>query len=326
MSEELRRIKKIIDIVPINDFKGKEFTEYISDPKKGEVYASVYSDKVIVYQICNELEENKLNPGIYNLRKDGYSLKLVPKNMLLEPNVEGVEFVDISEKINIFLEKSHFFSERDLIPKLGFLLHGPAGCGKTHSINKCIKDLVGENGLALYLSMDEVSISNFISLLEDSTINPKIDKFFIIIEDLGGGEMTDEKKGFLIPSMNDLLSLLDGNSLPWKKLPTVMLSTTNYPKNFLENILDRPGRFDEVIEFKLPSGEAALSYAESLKVPLTEFDKRSILEGNIGLAHVKWAVVKSAVYNYPVHRTLSEMRERTKQVKKDIEKKVDPWA
>jgi SpoVK/Ycf46/Vps4 family AAA+-type ATPase len=202
------------------------------------------------------------------------------------------------------------------------MLHGPPGCGKTHSINSAVKELIGENGVAVYCDMSQSSISSLVTLLSDHALDKRIDKLIIVIEDLGGGEITDEKKGFFIPAMTDLLSFLDGNALPWKKMPTVILSTTNYPKNFLANIIDRPGRFDEVVEFSLPTGKAALSYAKSLDIPLTDLDVHSILKGGLGLAHVKKALIWKYIYDENIPNHLDSMRKHSEKIKKDLEEKL----
>jgi AAA+ superfamily predicted ATPase len=315
--------KKILSVTHIEDLAGTVINDNYN-LKKGTIGNMFCGDYCISYEsLGNEKDDsNVIFPGVYVVRRRGYEYFLRPKEILLEPNVPRVDSVDISEKIQTFLDKREFFSSRKLFPKRGALLHGPPGCGKTHSINQCVTDLRGEHGVAVYIAMDEARISDVVNLFEKMELDPTVDKLFVIIEDLGGGEMTDEKKGFLIPSQSDLLAFLDGNSLPWKNLPTVILSTTNYPKNFLANILDRPGRFDEIIEFKLPSGDAALAYAQSMGIPITDFDERSLMKGGVGLAHVKEAVVRYAVYGEAMHNTLEYMRKQSEKIQKDLEKKL----
>jgi hypothetical protein len=327
----MSRNRDEIDAMSVGTFKTPD------QMKGGPFYPIGYNDdpegKIVHWQVAGgfmeiettRVKRKEIEPGIYSVRKSGYSdVTLVKRVVLAEENFDGLTDFPIKEKIVTFLSKADEYTSRKLLPKRGILLHGKPGCGKTHGINMTINEILGERGIAFFLSMDEVGVESFVSFLERNKFEA-FDKVFIVIEDLGGGEMADRKM-FMMPSTSHLLALLDGNSLPWRDIPTVILSTTNYPANFLANILDRPGRFDEVVEVKLPTGEALVRYAESLKVDLTDFDKMEIKKGELSVAHIRESVVKYLVYGTPIFETVRKMREYSAKVQADATAKMDPYA
>jgi len=301
------------------DLEGQTLKDDYEDRNTPYTKYDFYGTGILEIEVTPENEPTK--PGIYDVIEKNHSIVLTEKKLLLEPNVGNINSNTIKDKIQIFLDRHEYFTKKGLIPKRGILLHGLPGCGKTHCINHTVTELVGDKGLAIYFSMAAFDVYSLTRLL-DRIDYTDIDRLFLVIEDLGGSEVPDNMTNSFLPSSSDLLSLLDGNSLSNKNLPTVILSTTNYPKNLLANILDRPGRFDEVLEMKLPSGEESLTYAQTLYDGLTDFDKKSILEGNVSLAHVKEAIVRKEVYNVPIYTTLTDMRKNTEKIQKAIDSKT----
>lgn len=263
-------------------------------------------------------------PGVFVVKTNPYGATLKNIKPVREPDVPGLITVDLSTRINRFFEKEGKLRELGLeLVKYGILLHGPAGTGKTHSINNTVLNSIVDDGLALYFSMENTSIGTVVEFLDDNEPPDSIKKLFIIIEDLGGGERPDMDRD-VVGSGSDLLTFLDGNSMPahWQRMPIVIISTTNYPKLFLANLTDRPGRFDEVIEIPQPTPEACITYAESLlKRQCTDFELKSLSKGGLSLAHIRGAVIRQLVYDEPMHVTIEAMRAWSEEVKKSIKKK-----
>jgi len=311
--------KKIVKFRKYEELEGQIIQDNYTNHFTPFSHYDFYAAGVLETEILPEIEPT--TPGIYEVIVKNHDAALLEKKLLIEPNVGNINKNSIKDKIQIFLNRHDFFTKKGLIPKRGILLHGVPGCGKTHCVNHTVSELRGENGLVIYFSMDNLDIYMLNSVLKRIDYT-NIDKLFLVIEDLGGAEMTDGMTNSFLPSSSDLLSLLDGNSLENKTLPTVILSTTNYPKNLLENLLDRPGRFDEVLEFGLPSGDESLVYAETLYDNLTDFDRKSIKDGGVSLAHIKEAIVRKEVYDVPIYTTLDDMRKNSKKVKADIASKT----
>lgn len=277
---------------------------------------------IIEWEIPNY--NKNLEFGSYTLVPDNFGLKRVKNCILRDNNFDKLESASLVSKINIFFSKEKQLRDLGLsLIKRGFLLHGPAGAGKSHQINNTVLQTLGDKGISFSISMSDTDISQFVSYLRHNDPPEGCNRLFIIIEDLGGGEQPD--LGHRVMASGDhLLAFLDGNSIPenWKNVPIVIFSTTNYPKLFLANLVDRPGRFDEVISVDYPSGELMVEYAESfLGSSLTDFDKREILKGGMSIAHIKDSLIRKVVYEEDIRQTLVNMRKWSDTIQKSMEKK-----
>lgn len=269
-------------------------------------------------------EKRSVKPGMFKLVPHQYGVKPIELPLLKDKAFDKMNTLDLKSRIETFLDKVPKLKSFDLsIVKRGFMLHGKHGAGKTHQINTAVSQTIGENGVAISFGMSDVGINEFIGYLNDNPPSDKIDKLFVIIEDLGGCEQPD--MGYKVMGSQDhLLAFLDGNNIPesWRNIPIIIFSTTNYPELFLANIIDRPGRFDEVIEVPYPEPEMLVEYAEDfMKELLTDFDKREILKGEISIAHIKDACIRKIVYNESIHDTIKKMRQWSDKVKATLEKK-----
>ena len=122
--------------------------------------------------------------------------------------------------------------------KSGILLYGPAGTGKSSSINELSKYCTEENNLRMFFLSPEVSMTSLYKLRDAF----KGSYVVFVIE-----ELTDflQAKGF-----KDVLTFLDGE-YSWENSLTIC--TTNYPEKLPANLLDRPGRFEHLIQVKKPT-------------------------------------------------------------------------
>ena len=152
--------------------------------------------------------------------------------------------------------------------------------------------------------------------LNSAEFDEKVTKFLFIIEDIGGGT-TDDYHG---PRGADssLLNLLDGVGSPFKAVPTFIISTTNNPENSIEALLDRPGRFDRVVELKPPNKKECkdlLKFIGKLE-ELTEDDIKAAelaSKSNFSIAHLQEVIVRSKLDDISILESTKQLVEHKKK-------------
>lgn len=311
-------MKKIIKSMTLKEAEGVDL-----NLSYGRQYHELEYGHVIEWD-NPEYIKHEISYGSFTIVPKDFGITFSKNTILRDANFDKFGTADFNKRIQTFLDKDKELRSFGInLVKRAILFHGPAGVGKTHKINNSVLDLIGDKGISFHIAMSDVHIGSFTEFLAMKNPPVDCDKLFVVMEDLGGGE-TPDLGHRVMASQDHLLSFLDGNSIPqnWRHIPIVIFSTTNYPKLFLANLIDRPGRFDEVVEVGYPEGSVLVEYAENfMKAPLPDFAKKEIEKGQISIAHVKDALIRNIVYGEPVHTTIARMREWTKQVNSTMEKK-----
>jgi SpoVK/Ycf46/Vps4 family AAA+-type ATPase len=156
-----------------------------------------------------------------------------------------VEILEPAEYYGFTLDKDHLYLTSD------FTIHH--NTGKTTVIADAVNS-VKDNPEYFTLvwhtdKIDAGDVKDFVKHL--NFVGPK--KMILIIEDIGGVEVDQAR----MRSESSLLALLDNQEKAFK-IPTLILATTNYIENFMGNLTNRPGRFDEKIKFDFPPADARL--------------------------------------------------------------------
>lgn len=292
---------------------GDEFSYPYEDDMGDDIRNFDTGDIRYFFAVIDEQEKSTIEAGCYETVVGQYGeLKLAKSQINLDKNFGGVTLQnEIEAKCNLFFEKESVYKKIGIKPRRGFLLWGSAGTGKSFTVNRTLKKLL-DQGDSLVLKFDTTyrmnSLANLLSGLKPAS---NIKKVCLILEDIGGGEADPENASVF--SDTSLLNFLDGNSYNLD-LPLVIFATTNYPQNMLANLIDRPGRFDDVIEIQPPDIDIKVAFMESLLERTMTPEEKNNLTKHHSMAHVKEAVIRHLVFEEPIDTCLKKLSEHSAKV------------
>lgn len=239
-----------------------------------------------------------VKPGIWAIQKTMQGLQLHTTSFNSDKLLETfTNTKNITDKIDCFFNKIPVYKELGYdVAKRAALLFGPPGTGKSSSITVIANKYTADNKTAVILwhtdKFEPYQVKDFIK----SFSYEGVDKIILIAEDIGGTEIENQR----MRSDSSLLSLLDNQEKTFT-IPTFILATTNYAENFLGNLTNRYGRFDDKIEVDYPSGEQRVNLFKF-------FAKKEPSEAALKLmgsdktkefspAHIKEVIIRSMIYD-----------------------------
>lgn len=251
----------------------KEDSEYYED--ETGVDKNKKQDKISTDYKCFTIEGNDFYPskrttkhipaGYYKIRKE-YSRGLflrkqdvnIGKLVVLENcKVHG----QLLKEMVLFWKSKQEYIKRGKVYKKNILLHSAPGMGKTSLINIIIQDLITKrDGIVLCLN-EAADIMNFNDMMMYICSAMPNRPIIAIIEDFdnfGGSSANNQELE------TELLNILDGNQ---KYNNLVVLATTNYPENLTERYINRPSRFNTIIEYPYPDEELRREFLVKTNLP-----------------------------------------------------------
>lgn len=147
----------------------------------------------------------------------------------------------IVEFINNFKteETKARYAQAKVIHKTGILLHGPAGSGKSGTVNLVIEELIKDNAI-IFFDADPELVAAVLPAVRENNPNKLI------------GVVYEEFDEWLQHEQATINSFLDGQ-LSVNNM--IVLATTNYIAKIPSRIKNRPSRFQMVEEVGVPTKE-----------------------------------------------------------------------
>lgn len=189
--------------------------------------------------------------GYYKIRKDysrGIFLRKQDVNLgKLVPLTNCPIHMRIMNEIELFWNSKEEYLKRGKVYKKNILLHSAPGMGKTSLINLIVADLINNrDGMVLTLneSNDIFNFNDAMLYIRAMMPNRPIIAIMEDFDNFGGdGAHNNELE-------TELLNILDGNQ---KHDNLVIIATTNYPETLDERYINRPSRFNTIMEYEYPN-------------------------------------------------------------------------
>jgi SpoVK/Ycf46/Vps4 family AAA+-type ATPase len=212
----------------------------------------------------------------------------------------GGELSKVEQCTDNFYNNEALYESLGMKKKLGVLLYGNCGTGKTYMITHLMKKYLDK---AVIIFIDAQFPTHFVKKLKAFD-----QKYIFIFEELTQN-ISNERE------MSQILLFLDGeNSLNQQ----LVFATTNYPEQLPTNLASRPGRFDKLFHIDNPSREVREKY---LKEKLGEVSD-NILKDTEGqsIAYLKEMIISSKINGTTLEDELKNNKARIKLVEKHFQK------
>lgn len=260
----------------------------------------------IPFALYDLTEEAKIEikPGVYRFVDTGYGWVL--KKIQLNTD-NFIEFRK-NDKQDLYKEIKDFFADKNKYKtvrhKKAALLFGPPGNGKTRLTSKILENADKDNFICLFITSEIYSLSvveNFRKALQGKNI-------VFIFEELT--ERASDRY-----SAEELLSFLDGE-MSWSNSYTI--ATTNYPEKLPENVIDRPGRFNQIIKFDNPNKEERTSFLTAKGLKDQELQDAVTLSEGLSLDYLVQATIQAELKELPVSQYLKEFKKTRELIKQNF--------
>jgi SpoVK/Ycf46/Vps4 family AAA+-type ATPase len=241
----------------------------------------------------------KLDKGVYNIfANQHHGVVFEKRSICIDDLLRFPDSVSdkILKEITTFWNKGDKFKFHGFLHRRGYLLHGPAGSGKTCLFQQIIADIVNSDGLVFqctnHPSVFNDGLSNYRKVEPDRPVVCLFEDIDAIIDEYGEDE---------------ILTLLDGENQIDKVLN---IATTNYPEKLDPRLVARPRRFDRVMKIDMPPDSVrSLYFEKKLKIDGHELKKWVDATENFSFAACAELVISVMCFEMKFESAVEKLRE-----------------
>lgn len=223
------------------DATGEVGSQYMASTTDAELLCGFYAE---FKRLTDTVATNAVPIDVFN----GEDVALTEADAQA-PLLAGGTLEDILAQCDGFFSSPDLYRHLGIRYRRGFLLVGPAGCGKSMLVRHLVWRLHHRHAakvlsLQITASVDDGDLARFFR--RASQRSPAV----AVLEDVDGVAASSVNR-------SAFLNLLDGLAAPRGVL---LLATTNYPEKLDAAILHRPSRFDRVWRLDLPDPGTRRAY------------------------------------------------------------------
>ena len=226
----------------------------------------------------------------------------------------SVELLEEDNYYGFTLDEDHLYLTKD------FTIHH--NTGKTSSITEACNDLIKKDKGTVVINWNASSIRSSDVLdffTSGSEYTKECSRVVFVIEDIG---MNVEGYGGPKEVDRSLLNFLDGSGVAFR-IPTFIMATTNYVQNLPQNLIDRPGRFDKILEVGYPDADSRVALMEFItKAELSEDDKKIIRSKDcdtFSTAYLKEIFIRSQLDGTSIVEVVAQLKNHQKRLENDFD-------
>lgn len=245
----------------------------------------------------------ELPNGVYYHEYGGSSFpeRLSPMEIREDKYIDIMNsLTELDESISQFISNRQVYEDSCSSYKLGVLLFGPPGTGKTSYLREFIRKMD-----AVVVFMDGVPSRGFLQKLENST-KQKL-KILVFEEAVSLLESSDD--------IREMLDFLDGS----KSLTNaIYFLSTNYPESIPENVV-RNGRIDIFVKVEYPKEEARKKLIQ-LYLKREGTEEELVLTENMPIVDIREMCFLHKKSNKSFKECVKIVEEKNKMLKKHFGK------
>lgn len=309
--------KIVYEITEVVKFKHLTIDEYLMDWLNGKYYnifpefdknkhtvsllghpeASKVNQYLIAMLHVPREDTDPLPSGLFVFKCPDYHSHYLEKIEIRDETFLETEQTNrLITDVESFFKSSDKYKQAKLHHKRGALLFGPQGSGKSVATNRLLLKMKDKDIVGVIVPSNVYDLDVLKKVQEAVGERP----FVIIFE-----ELTERLK----EDRSSILSFLDGQ---FSTKNTYFIATTNYPEDLPANLIDRPGRFDLLLEYGNPTQEQIHDFV----LQTTSYDLND--EELVLLKSFSWAYIREVVAQY--HITSKSIKDIHHQMKSTRQK------
>jgi hypothetical protein len=281
-------------------------TDLVYETNKQEATFDYRGDNVVEFYYLNETSNEPIDlpVGVYHHRQESSSTPegLFPMEIRKDGYIPIIKELDnLKSEITNFKNNKKLYDDCKTIYKLGVLLFGPPGTGKTSFMREFIRD----NQEAIIIFLDGVPSRKFLEILENST-KDKL-KIFVFEEVVAMLEDSFD--------IRHTLDFLDGSTTISN---SIYFMSTNYPEVIPENVI-RNGRIDMFVNVTYPDYAARKQLIE-LYLDRPALEEEISLTQNLPIVDIRQICFTHKKTNKSFIECSKIIEEKAKMIKKHFGK------